>query len=178
VYRWTEEGVAKLWDLSVRNVWRIVDLEAKDDGVIAGYEADVYRKGELLGRHTLDLKIFTSRSRLVDFSTRLQGVFVGDDKQVQAIHGLVRNMALKEKKTTYRVHRPGGDCGVGGGLRVRPIGVKRGLPDQTPPWSTDFADSWRRLCGSPSSGYQADHLGPSAKPRRRCAFFWIAVKKL
>jgi hypothetical protein len=98
VYRWTEEGVAKLWDLSFRNVWRIVDLEAKDDGIIAGYEADVYRKGELLGRHTLDLKVFTSRARLVEFSTRLQGVFVGDDKQVQAIHGLVRNMALKRKK--------------------------------------------------------------------------------
>jgi hypothetical protein len=28
VYKWTEEGVAKLWDLSVRNVGRIVDLEA------------------------------------------------------------------------------------------------------------------------------------------------------
>jgi hypothetical protein len=69
----------------------------------------VYRKGELLGRHPLDLKIFTSRSRLVEFSTRLQGVFVGDDKQVQAIHGLVRNMALKEKKTMYLVHREGLD---------------------------------------------------------------------
>jgi hypothetical protein len=36
-------------------------------------------------------------------------VFIGDDKQVQAIHGLVRNMALKEKRKTYLVHREGLD---------------------------------------------------------------------
>jgi hypothetical protein len=60
----------------------IVDLEAKG-GVIAGYEADVHRKGEMIGRHPIDLKVFTSRDRLVDFSTCLQGVFIGDDKQVQ-----------------------------------------------------------------------------------------------
>jgi hypothetical protein len=81
--------------------------------VIAGYEAGVYRKGELLGRHPIDLKIFTGRQRLVKFSTCLQGVFVGDDKQVQAIHGLVKNIALKDKKTTYLVHREGSILSVG-----------------------------------------------------------------
>jgi hypothetical protein len=110
VYRRAEEGVAKLWDLSVRNVGRIVDLEAKD-GVIAGYEADVCRKGELLGRHPLDLKIFTSRARLVEFSTRLQGVFAGDDKQVQAIHGLVRNRhSKKNEKHTWCTGRGWVSC--------------------------------------------------------------------
>jgi hypothetical protein len=65
----------------------------------------------MIGRHLIDLKVFMSRHKLVEFSTRLQGVFIGDDKQVQAIHGLVRNMALKEKRKTYLVHREGvGSC--------------------------------------------------------------------
>jgi hypothetical protein len=108
VYKKTEEGSLKIWDLSLRKVGMIVDLEAKN-GVIAGYEADVYRRGEMIGRHLIDLKVFMSRHKLVEFSTRLQGVFIGDDKQVQAIHGLVRNMTLKEKRKTYLVHREGLD---------------------------------------------------------------------
>jgi hypothetical protein len=72
VYKKTEEGSLKIWDLSLRKVGMIVDLDAKN-GVIAGYEADVYRKGEMIGRHPIDLKIFMSRHRLVEFSTRLQG---------------------------------------------------------------------------------------------------------
>jgi hypothetical protein len=108
VYRRTEEGALKIWDLSLRKVGMIVDLDAKN-GVIAGYEGDVYRKGEMIGRHLMDLKVFMSRHKLVEFSTRLQGVFIGDDKQTQAIHGLVRNIALKEKRITYLVHREGLD---------------------------------------------------------------------
>lgn len=106
VYVDTEHGKKRICAVSFDQVHILRDLTS---GQVSCYEANILVNGKDIGRHTLELEIFSGLQSFNRFCSRLAHVMQGSDQHVRGLMMRVAEKAVKEGKVMYVAKREGLD---------------------------------------------------------------------
>jgi hypothetical protein len=106
VFKRNEEGSLMLSDISYRDACL---LYLADTGAAVGFEAEVLLNGRSRGRQLVELPVFLSKTKYVQFCMGHMGIFRGNDNEVQAVAAILRDTAMKNNKVVYIIGREGLD---------------------------------------------------------------------
>jgi len=106
IYRRTAEGARKISNIGFSKPSLLMD---STDGLLLGMEVGVTSDGKSMGRRSLKMRDFTSRSALSAMCTAFGGVFSGSDTQAGVVQLMLSRSAKKGNRVIYTVHKEGLD---------------------------------------------------------------------
>lgn len=107
IYKKTEEGLIKICAVGLSEPHQLIDVKTSN---VIGYEVTVHLDGHKKGKYVLDMNMFLSRARFMQFTLSVGGSSVSaTDPQIGAIADILRARAQKAGKQVYTTGREGLD---------------------------------------------------------------------
>lgn len=107
IHKRTADGAKTISNISFRKPTLV--CPADEPSQVIGIEADMLCDGEAIGRRSVPIKTFTSRSSLSAFCSDYGGIFSGSDTQAGVVNLMLNRSAKKGKRVVYALHKEGLD---------------------------------------------------------------------